>query len=103
MPVDVGPVIEAAIDLAWRPTINIAHRGEYRDRIASHERLCRALRSATIPRHVEPPELADLIQAIRRAAGSSYSNRQGLPYYERKEAIHQLRGSLDVYLREPVR
>jgi hypothetical protein len=43
------------------------------------------------------PELTFLVAAIRRVAACSFSNRMGLPYYERKQAVAELRGCLVVY------
>jgi hypothetical protein len=96
----VEDVIEAAEDLAWRPTYNIPGRGGTRSRMESSERLCAALMawSGRLPANA-PDELRYLIAAIRRAAGCSYSNRKGPPYYERRQAIYQLRGCLDVWKR----
>jgi hypothetical protein len=99
MSVDAGPVIEAAVDLAWRPTCNTSHRAAYRGRMESHERLLEVLRSTPDLPADETP-LGYLIRAIRRVARASFSNRQGEPYNERKEAVRQLRGCLEVWMRE---
>jgi hypothetical protein len=88
--------IEAATDLAWRPTCNLAVKASYRARHESHERLVSAIGSV---RHAVngPPALAYLWLAILRVARCSFANRMGAAYYERKEAVRQLRGCLDVW------
>ncbi len=91
--------IEAAEDLAWRPTYNIPGRNAYQARHASHDALCAALSRVGRLSANASPELRYLVAAMRRAAGCSFANRQGRPYYERKQAIYELRGCLVVWLR----
>jgi hypothetical protein len=43
------------------------------------------------------PELRFLLEAMARVARCSFANRRGLPYYERKESVAQLRGCLLAY------
>jgi hypothetical protein len=65
------------------------------------ERLCAALAAWNGALSADASdELRYLVLAIRRAAGCSYSNRMGPPYYARREAIFQLRGCLDVWKRQ---
>jgi hypothetical protein len=91
--------IDAAEDLAWRPTSNLPGSLRYHERREAHERLCeRVALVRGLPRNAAP-ELRFLLAAIRRAAAASYSNRLGLPYYERRRAIYELRGCLDVWKR----
>lgn len=88
--------IAAAEDLAWRPTANLPGSVAYHDRREAHARLVEILAGLRSPRGASP-ELRYLVAAMRRVAAASFSNRYGLPYYERREAVSQLRGCLDVY------
>lgn len=88
--------IAAAEDLAWRPSANLPGSVAYHERREAHARLVEILSGVRVPRG-SSPELRYLVAAMRRAAAASYSNRYGLPYYERREAVSQLRGCLDVY------
>lgn len=94
--------IEAAEDLAWRPMSNLPRGIRYNERLASHQRLVLALGAAPRLSANASDELRYLVRAMRRAAAASYSNRMGQPYYERREAIYQLRGCLDVWKRAMV-
>jgi hypothetical protein len=91
--------IDAAEDLAWRPMSNLPRGVRYNERLASHQRLVEALGAVRGLSANASDELRYLVTAIRRAAAASYSNRMGQPYYERREAIYQLRGCLDVWKR----
>lgn len=93
-------VIAAAEDLAWRPTSNLGRGERYNDRRASHERLVAALRAwpGKLSANASD-ELRYLVAAIRRVAACSWCNRMGVAYYERREAVWQLRGCLDVWNR----
>jgi hypothetical protein len=91
-------VIEAADDLAWRPTANTSHVPAYRARKAAHAALCEALAALGRVNETEPVLLL-LLAAIRRTALCNFCNRMGPPYYARKQAIYQLRGCLDVWHR----
>jgi hypothetical protein len=95
---ELNAVIEAADDLAWRPTSNTSNVPAYRARKASHQALCDALARLERVDETEPVLLL-LVAAIRRAACCNYCNRMGPPYYARKQAIYQLRGCLDVWHR----
>ncbi len=90
-------VIDAARDLAWRQTANLAASVAYQERRESHERLVSCLGTLTTLSANASPELRFLLDAIRRVAACSFSNRYGHPYYERREAVKQLRGCLDVW------
>lgn len=93
--------IEAATELAWMPTANLPRSRVYWARSEAHDRLVAAVaRLGPVPD--ADAELTYLLAAIRRAAAASYSNRMGEPYYERREAIYQLRGCLDVFARSLV-
>lgn len=89
--------IDAAEDLAWRPTANLPRGARYNERTASHERLVAQLGAVRALSANATPELRYLVAAMRRAAAASYSNRMGRAYYERREAIYQLRGCLEVW------
>lgn len=95
----VRAAIDAAEDLAWRPTYNLPGSLRYHDRQEAAQRLrdllARVRRLASDASH----ELRLLIAAMRRAAAATYANRKGPPYYERKQAIYELRGCLVVWKR----
>lgn len=92
--------IDAARDLAWRPTHNLAGGTRHAERREAHERLVDALAGVTALSANASPQLTYLVRAIRRVAACSFSNRMGLPYYERKQAVAELRGCLVIYDRE---
>lgn len=95
----LAAAIDAARDLAWRPTSNLGGRTAhlYRERYEAHERVLAELTYVRdLSAHAEP-ELRYLLAAIRRVAAASFANRAGAPYYERKQAVIELRGCLDVY------
>ena len=94
----VSAVVDAARDLAWRPTANTANAVGYAGRKEAHAALIAALEAMGRVR-VREPELVYLLDAARRVARCSFSNRWGEPYYERREAVYQLRGCLDVWAR----
>jgi hypothetical protein len=102
-PVDIaGPLaaaIDAARDLAWRPTFNMGNALAYADRQESAERLRALMAEAHLP---DDPadELRYLFAAMVRVCVASFANRRGEPYYERKRLVYELRGCLDVYDRE---
>lgn len=83
--------IDAAEDLAWRPMANVSGL-RLAERHEAHERLVDALRAMSGLSANASPELRFLVDAMRRAARASYSNRCGRPYYERRQAIAELRG-----------
>lgn len=90
--------IDAAEDLAWRPTSNLPGSLRYHERKEAHQRLCERLAAVRLSANASP-ELRFLIAAARRAAGCSFANRMGRPYYERRTAIYELRGCLVVWKR----
>jgi len=91
--------IDAAIDLAWRPTANLPGSLAYSERRESADRLCERLAAVgRLPKNASP-QLVYLLAAMRRVAGCSFANRRGEPYYARKRAIYELRGSLDEWAR----
>jgi hypothetical protein len=94
--------IAAARDLAWRPTSNLGgnRASAYEPRLEAHRRLVDALGRVTGLSANASPELRFLLAAIRRVAACSFSNRMGLPYYERKQSVAELRGCLVIYDRE---
>ena len=65
----------------------------------SHARLAERLSAVHALSANASPELVYLVAAIRRAAAASFSNRMGLPYFERKRAVMELRGCLIVWKR----
>ena len=93
----VSAVVEAAVDLAWRPLANLSPPS-YGARLEAHRRLIAALRRIGPVRDPEP-ELAYVIAAARRVALCSFANRMGPPYYDRRAAVLQLRGCLAVWER----
>lgn len=90
--------IDAAIDLAWRPTSNLPGSVRYHERREAAEELCRRLQAVALPDDA-PDELRFLLAAMRRVAGCSFANRMGQPYYERKAAVFELRGCLVIWQR----
>lgn len=90
--------IDAAEDLAWRPTSNLPGSLRYHERKESHQRLCERLAAVRLSGNASP-ELRFLIAAMRRVACCSFANRMGPPYYERRAAVYELRGCLDVWKR----
>lgn len=91
--------IDAAIDLAWRPTANLPGSLAYTERKESADRLCERLAEVRALSANASPELRYLVDAMRRVAGCSFANRRGEPYYARKRAIYELRGCLVVWQR----
>lgn len=81
-------VIEAAEDLAWRPTSNLGRGDRYNDRKASHQRLVDALRAwpGGLSANASD-ELRYLVAAIRRVAACSWCNRMGLAYESSMSAV----------------
>lgn len=96
----LAAAIEAARELAWLPTANLPGCLLYSERKESHARLVDRVAVMGALSANASPELRYLVDAMRRVAAASFSNRFGLPYYERREAVAQLRGCLDVYDRE---
>lgn len=93
--------IIAAEDLAWRPTANLPGSVAYHERKESHARLVDAVAGVRISA-ADSAELRYLVAAMRRVAAASFANRYGHPYYERKVAVAELRGCLDVYRKAAV-
>lgn len=97
----LAAAIDAARDLAWRPTANLGAGIRYAERREAHERLCALLCGVRLPAGT-PDELRFLLAAMRRVAGCSFANRRGEPYYWRKQQIYELRGCLVVWDRSVV-
>lgn len=94
--------VDAARDLAWRPTSNLPGSLAYTERKESADRLRILMAEARLPS--DPgDELRYLFAAMVRVCVASFSNRRGQPYYERKRLVYELRGCLDVYDREVAR
>lgn len=99
----LAQAIEAARDLAWRSTSNYGGRSAilYADRKESHDRLVTALSKMSyrdvLVTTMAFEELRFLVDAMRRVAACTFSNRMGLPYHERKQAVKELRGCLVTY------
>lgn len=89
--------IDAARELAWMPTANLPGSLRYHERKAAHARLVELLREVRGLSANASPELFYLLVTMRRVAGASFANRMGHPYYERRQAVAQLRGCLDTY------
>lgn len=98
---ELDQAIDAARELAWRPICNLSTRTSYAARLEAHRALVDALGKVGRVAGVDD-ETMFLVAAMRRAAGATYSNRFGRPYAERREAIYQLRGCLDVWQRSLV-
>lgn len=99
---ELATVIFAARELAWESHVNLSDRKRYAHRLELHRRLVETLTRATALSANASPELRYLVEAIYRAAACSWANRMGLRYYERKEAVAQLRGCLLAYDRSLV-
>ena len=98
----VSTVIERARIVAWMPLANLPGGPLYRERKAAHQRLIDAL--AALPsREAGLDELGYAIRAAWRVGAATFSNRYGEPYAERREAMLQLRGALDVLDRKGAR
>lgn len=95
----VRAAIDAAADLAWRPTSNLPGSVAYHERREAAERLCERLAAVSDLSATASPELRYLVDAMRRAARCSFANRRGEPYYYRKRTIYELRGCLVVWQR----
>jgi len=92
----MAEAIDVARDLAWRPIANLSSAVRYAERRELHRRLGELLSRSRL--HRDPsPEARFLIAAMRRAAAATFVNRKGLPYYERRQAVIELRGCLEAY------
>lgn len=96
---ELRAAIDAAEDLAWRPTANLPGSLRYTERKESADRLCERLAAVRALSANASPELRYLVDAMRRVAGCSFSNRRGEPYYARRAAVWELRGCLVVWKR----
>jgi hypothetical protein len=94
----LAAAIDAATDLAWRPTANFPGSLGYHERQEAATRLRERLAVCRLPR-AATDELRYLLAAMRRAARCWFSNCKGEPYYERKRCIYELRGCLDIWQR----
>lgn len=83
-----------ARELAWWSHCNLSNPDLYQARKVAFGRLRSALVGAATPTN---EDLANVLQAARWLASCSDSNRMGLPYYERKDAMATLRGCLAGY------
>lgn len=91
------PTFAAAVDvaetLAWYPIANGTGSSDwYRERQEAAIELATRLDRVRVRGASEEDRL--LLVAMRRAARASYCNRTGAPYYERREAILQLRAAI---------
>lgn len=97
----MSPTLSAAIfaarELARQSHVNLSDRKRYAHRNELHRRLVAALARVTALSANAGPELRYLIEAMHRAALCSRANRMGVPYYERKQAVAELRGCLLAY------
>lgn len=94
---ELAAVIDAARDLAWRPHGNCKGGIAYYDRREAHDRLVSTLADVGYLSSASPPELRLLVEAMRRVAACTFSNRYGLPYAERRQAMFELRGCIVVW------
>lgn len=97
MSATLSAAIFAARELAWQSHVNLSDRRRYAERNECHRRLCEALEHVTALSANASPELLFLFEAIHRAAACSWANRYGVPYFERKQAVAELRGCLLAY------
>lgn len=90
-------LVEAARVLAWMPAANFGGRAgssrRYRQRQEAADRLAAATIGVRLGADA-PAELRAVLDCARRCAACSWSNRCGLPYAERRQAMAQLRGAL---------
>ncbi len=91
----LAAAIDAARDLAWRPTHNLVGI-RYPERLESAQRLRERIAEARLPDEAGD-ELRYLWSAMVRVCVASFANRMGQAYYERKRLVYELRGCLDVY------
>ena len=94
---ELATAIFAARELAWESHVNLSDRKRYAHRNELHRRLVDALTNVTALSANAGPELRYLVEAMYRSAACSWANRKGLPYYERKQAVAELRGCLLAY------
>lgn len=92
---ELAAAIDAARELAWMPTANLRASLTYDERKAAHARLVARLAEVRGLSANASPELRYLVPAMRRVAACTFSNRTGHPYYERRQAVAELRGCLD--------
>ncbi len=91
----MSDLLEAAAAFAWLPFANLSAGPVYDARRAAFDHL--AVLIAAQPPLVWRALPPDLGRALKRVANVSPANRRGLPYYERKSAILELRGCLDAH------
>jgi hypothetical protein len=92
----LAEAVDVARNLAWLPIANLSNALRYRERRELHARLGELLSRSRL--HRDPsPEARFLVAAMRRVAAATFVNRYGLPYYERRAAVTELRGCLDAY------
>lgn len=98
----LSATIDAARELAWWPHANFGGRRAhlYQERRDAHQLLLDRLGGVRSVSANASPELVALVAAIRRVAACTFSNRLGLPYHERKQAMARLRGCFDAWDRE---
>lgn len=94
---ELNAAIFAARELAWQPHVNLSDKKRYAHRNELHRRIVDALAKTTALSANASPELRYLVEAIHRVALCSWANRMGAPYYERKQAVAELRGCLLAY------
>ena len=97
----MSPALSAAIyaarELAWQSHVNLSSRERYVARHAAHQRLVDALVGVRTVSGNASPELRFLVEQMHRIALCSFANRKGHRYYERKQAMAELRGCLLAY------
>lgn len=95
----LADTLDAARELAWWPHGNFGGHSArlYPARREAHQRLVDLLAGVRGLSANASPELRALVAAIRRVAACTFSNRTGLPYAERRQAMAQLRGAFDVW------
>lgn len=91
----LAEAVDVARDIAWRSLGNLAGV-RFAERRELHRRLEALVDGLSVSANAGP-ELRYLVAAIRRVAACSFANRRGPRYYERRQAIIELRGCLEVY------
>ena len=96
---DLAHALDVARELAWMPTANLGGKAGamiYRTRYELHQTLIGLVAEVRLPRRCSD-ELRLLWSATERVSRCTFSNRMGLPYYERRQAVAQLRGAFAVW------
>lgn len=95
----LAAALDVARDVAWQPHVNLNSAARYAERREAFALLRAAMAERRGYRHGlsanASPQLTALLDAIDRLADCTHANVMGLPYYERKQAMAELRGCFD--------